>query len=79
MSDFVNEVLSGKTIYMKFMPMLKEHPELLDDLGMKEMSNWSNGSLEHCDVGNEFHMGNGQWRDCDAFTQRTLRHFPYNN
>lgn len=57
MSDFVDAVIDGKDLYLKFLPTFKKHPELLEHLDLSSMSAWSNNSADKYETTNEFYMG----------------------
>lgn len=57
MERFANEVAAGSNIYLKFLPVFKEHPELREHLDFEAMTRWSHGRLSKCEITNEFYMG----------------------
>jgi hypothetical protein len=54
---FVDAVESGGSAYLKFLPFLKEHPELLEDLDWAACARWSGAKPGRHAVSNEFYMG----------------------
>ena len=57
MRDFVGEVQKGAGIYLKFLPVFTQHPELRAHLDMEAMNRWTRGRLARCEITNEFYMG----------------------
>jgi hypothetical protein len=58
MEQFVNEVQAGASLYLKFIPMFRMLPQLLDDLPHNLFSQLSNGALKRKKKSdNEFYMG----------------------
>jgi hypothetical protein len=45
MKRFVEEVKNGHSIYLKFFPVFKLHPELRDHLDLAAMTRWSKGRV----------------------------------
>lgn len=57
MKRFVEEVKNGESVYLKFFPVFKLHPELRDHLDLADMTRWSKGRVARCALDNEFYMG----------------------
>lgn len=57
MREFVDQVQNGASIYLKFFPVFKLHPELRDHLDLADMNRWSHGRVARCALDNEFYMG----------------------
>lgn len=70
MGKFVDEVNAGSDVYLKFLPTFKQHPELLEDLGLKEMYEWSHNTAKKYNVTHEFYMG-GKYSITHLHTERS--------
>ncbi len=57
MSQFTEQVQAGASIYLKFLPVFKYHPELREHLDMADMTRWSSGRVPKSEITNEFYMG----------------------
>ena len=57
MAEFTRQAESGASVYLKFLPVFKQHPELREHLDMADMTRWSKGRVPKCDITNEFYMG----------------------
>jgi [protein]-arginine 3-hydroxylase / protease len=57
MGRFVDAVKEGASVYLKFFPVFKLHPELLAHLDVAEMDRWTRGRVARCALDNEFYMG----------------------
>jgi hypothetical protein len=57
MREFVDELATGASVYLKFLPVLQTHPELLEHLDRAAMSRWIGPRADRCALDNEFYMG----------------------
>lgn len=57
MTEFTRAVEAGASVYLKFLPVFKQHPELREHLSMADMTRWSSGRVPKCEITNEFYMG----------------------
>lgn len=58
MSSFVDAVEAGERVYLKFLPLFKRYPRLLEALDLAAFGRWSGNAGRH-PIDNELYMGGG--------------------